>query len=225
MASQSSASPADPPEDVEDVEDEQTPLAAAVTATSGWLRRAGQATSTTIAAAYSSINKPAAEDDEMSSTNPAPAAAPGMQEARTAAWPGSTDAPRTVQGPAPAVSAGPRRVRLAISRVDPWSVMKLSFLLSFALGIIGVVASAVVWLTLDGLHVFSKLDDLVSTVAGAESSVQVLSYFAFGKILAGAMLVGVVNVFLMTALCTIGAFLYNIVSALVGGLHVTMTDD
>ncbi|MBU4214981.1 MAG: DUF3566 domain-containing protein [Actinobacteria bacterium] len=163
----------------------------------------------------------------MSSTNPAPAVpgTQGTQGTRTAAWPGPADAPRSVQGTVPAATAGARRVRLAISRVDPWSVMKLSFLLSFGLGILMVVATAVVWFTLDGLHVFSKLNDLVSTVAGAESSVQVLSYFAFGKVVAGAMLIGVFNVFLMTALSTIGAFLYNIVAALVGGLHVTMTDD
>ncbi|WP_159807820.1 DUF3566 domain-containing protein, partial [Cellulomonas citrea] len=201
----------------------QTALAAAVTATGNWFRRAGRATSTTVSSAYASITRPAPEDDEMTTTKPAPAAVPGAHDVPIAGWPGAAEAPRPAPGaPRP---TGPRRVRLAISRVDPWSVMKLSFLLSFALGIIGVVAASVVWFTLDGLHVFAKLNDLMTTVAGADSALQVMSYLSFGKIAAGAMLVGVVDVFLLTALCTIGAFLYNIVAALVGGLHVTMTDD
>ncbi len=45
----------------------------------------------------------------------------------------------------PAGEAGPRRVRLAVSKVDPWSAMKLSFLLCVAIGIMIVVASAVIW--------------------------------------------------------------------------------
>ncbi|WP_448630767.1 DUF3566 domain-containing protein [Cellulomonas soli] len=116
-------------------------------------------------------------------------------------------------------------MRLSISRVDPWSVMKLSFLLSVAIGIMIVVAAAVVWFTLDGLQVFAKADDLVTQIVGTESDIDILKYVEFSKILSGATLVAVIDVFLLTALSTIGAFLYNIVAALVGGVHVTMTDE
>jgi len=47
----------------------------------------------------------------------------------------------------------------------------------------------------------------------------------FSKVVSAATLISVVDVFLLTALATIGAFLYNIVAALVGGVHVTMTDE
>ena len=66
--------------------------------------------------------------------------------------------------------AGPRRVRLALTRVDPWSVMKASFLLSFAAGIMLIVATAVVWFMLDAMHVFSTIEELVKTVAGERSN-------------------------------------------------------
>ncbi|WP_205687537.1 DUF3566 domain-containing protein [Cellulomonas endophytica] len=143
---------------------------------------------------------------------------------------GTTTGPRPAGGPAAAprpapAGTGPRRVRLSISRVDPWSVMKLSFLLSFAVGIIIVVAAAVVWLTLDGIGVFARIDELVTTVIGEDSPVTLLDYLAFPRVVSAAMLVAVVDVVLLTALSTLGAFLYNIVAALVGGLHVTMTDD
>lgn len=128
-------------------------------------------------------------------------------------------------GSAVGSSAGPRRVRLVMARVDPWSAMKLSFLMSFALGIMSVIAAAAMWLALDGLQVFAKIEDLVTQVASADGAAQVMSYFGFGKVIAAAMLVGVIDVFLLTALGTIAAFLYNIVAALVGGLHVSVTDE
>src|SRR5699024_2329159 len=52
---------------------------------------------------------------------------------------GQQGAPAPPQGARPGTS-GPRRVRLSVARVDPWSVMKLSFLLSIAVGIGIVVA-------------------------------------------------------------------------------------
>ena len=38
-------------------------------------------------------------------------------------------------------------------------------------------------------------------------------------------MIAVVDIVLLTALSTIGAFLYNIVAAMVGGIHLTLTDD
>ena len=138
---------------------------------------------------------------------------------------GSTSA--SVPMPAPSVGrdGAPRRVRLSISRVDPWSVMKLSFLLSVAIGIMIVVAAAVVWFVLDGLTVFTKVNDMIMEIVGAESEINFLQYVEFSRIVSGATVVAVVDVVLLTALSTIGAFLYNITAALVGGVTLTLTDD
>ncbi|RYV51888.1 DUF3566 domain-containing protein [Pengzhenrongella frigida] len=139
-------------------------------------------------------------------------------------------APRTTASsglPAPAAAreGAPRRVRLAVSRVDPWSVMKLSFLLSVAIGIMIVVAAAVVWFVLDGLAVFTQANDMVTEIIGDESPIDILQYVAFSRVVSGATVVAVVDVVLLTALSTIGAFLYNITAALVGGVNLTLTDD
>lgn len=148
----------------------------------------------------------------------APAGEAGSRPARTA----TTSTSRAQ----PTAAAGPRRVRLAVSRIDPWSVMKLSFLLSVAVGIMIVVAAAAVWYTLDGLHVFSQIDDVLSTLSGSTTfGDSILKYAAFERVVALATIIAVVDVVLLTALSTIGAFLYNIVAALVGGIHLTLTDD
>ncbi|WP_432488087.1 DUF3566 domain-containing protein [Kineococcus sp. SYSU DK018] len=132
--------------------------------------------------------------------------------------------PAARTGPAQAVEA-PRRVRLTLARVDPWSVTKLSFLLSVAVGIALVVATAVVWSVLDGMGVFTDVNGLLRDVVGGEVDVNLLDYLGFGKVLSLATVIAVVDVVLLTALSTITAFLYNVSAALVGGLDVTLSDD
>lgn len=150
--------------------------------------------------------------------------APPRAEERPAQ--GGSPRPAPARTPAAATaSTGPRRVRLALARIDPWSVMKLSFLLSVAIGIMIVVASAVVWYTLDGLHVFSQLNDTIAEVTGSTTFFDLNEYASFERTISLATMIAVVDVILLTALSTIGAFLYNIVAALVGGLHLTLTDD
>ena len=98
----------------------------------------------------------------------------GGQSAGAASIVGGADASGSASGGKSKKSkktiAGPRRVRLALTRVDPWSVMKASFLLSFAGGIMLIVATAVVWFMLDAMHVFSTIEELVKTVAGERSN-------------------------------------------------------
>lgn len=136
---------------------------------------------------------------------------------------GATNASSTSSAPRPV--AGPRRVRLSVSRVDPWSVMKLGFLLSVALGIMTVVAAAVAWQVLDSMGVFADLQSLVTDLGAIEQFGPILEYLRLNNIMSIAVVVAVVNVALVTALATLFAFLYNIVAALVGGLHMTLTDD
>lgn len=214
----------DLPSSSDDEEQEPpSPLVVAVDATSTWLKKVGGAATAKVSSAYSAVTHPVPEDAAMTasptvapeSVRPVPVPPVGTPSV-------ASSAPRPAARPVP---SGPRRVRLAVSRVDPWSAMKLSFLLSVAAGVMLVIATAVVWGTLNGMHVFTRINDLITTIVGAESSIDLLSYVAFDKVLSAATLVGVLDVFLLTALGTIGAFLYNIVSALVGGLHLTMTDE
>ena len=120
---------------------------------------------------------------------------------------------------------GPRKIRLSIARVDIWSTLKLSFLLSVAIGIGIIVASAVIWLMLDGMAVFTKIDDLLQSVAGDEAQIEILQYLEFNKVVSFATIIAVIDVIVITLIATLGAVIYNIVSALIGGLNVTLTDE
>ncbi|MDO5739174.1 MAG: DUF3566 domain-containing protein [Ornithinimicrobium sp.] len=123
---------------------------------------------------------------------------------------------------------GPRRVRLTAQRVDPWSVLKISFLVSVALGIAGVVMIAVLWTVLSGMNVFSTISDFFTRVTSGETggaSFDLMDYLGVGRVISLAAVMGVLNVFLLTALATLTAFLYNICAALVGGAQVTLSDE
>ena len=154
------------------------------------------------------------------STAPAPAGQSpyGAQQAAQQARPQAGAAARP--------ASGPRKVRLTLSRVDAWSVAKMGFLVSVAVGIAFVVMVAVLWMILDGMGVFTDLDRTVRTVLGESGTkFDLMNFVGFDRVLSLATVIGVIDVFLLTALSTLGAFLYNICSALVGGVQVTLTDD
>ena len=123
-------------------------------------------------------------------------------------------------------SATARRVKLTVGRVDPWSVMKMSFLVSVAIGIAGVILMAVLWLILSGMGVFADINRTVDSVVGnSGSKFDLMDYIGFGRVVSLSIVIGVIDVILMTAIATLGAFLYNVCSSLVGGLQLTLTDD
>ncbi|ENO18347.1 DUF3566 domain-containing protein [Schaalia cardiffensis] len=118
----------------------------------------------------------------------------------------------------------PRRVDLAIARVDAWTVMKVSFLLSVALGIAMVIGTAVLWFMVDGMHVFSTIEEFLKTI-GAQKFTSLLDYLRLPKVLSYATIVAVSNVVLLTATATLGAMLYNVIASLVGGIKVSLMDE
>ncbi len=118
----------------------------------------------------------------------------------------------------------PRQVTLVVARIDPWTVMKVSFLLSVALGIVMVVATAVLWMMVDAMHVFASIEEFLKSI-GADHFAALLEYVRFGKVVSYATIVAVINVVIMTALVTLGAVLYNIIVSLVGGIRLSLMDE
>lgn len=126
----------------------------------------------------------------------------------------------------PAPKAKVRRARLLVSKVDPWSVLKMAFLLSVALGIVTVVAAIVLWTVLDLTGIFDQVDSLLGTLAGSEGGgFELKKVASLGQVASFATIIAVVNVVLLTSLSMLSAVLYNISATLVGGIGVTLTDD
>jgi hypothetical protein len=120
---------------------------------------------------------------------------------------------------------GPRRVRAMVTTVDPWSIMKLAFLLSIAVGIAFVVATSIVWEYLNSQGVFASINEQITTILDTESKPTFLQFTDKNKIMSVVILLSVVNTVIMTALATIGAILYNMIVKLVGGVYITLSDE
>ncbi|GIM97196.1 DUF3566 domain-containing protein [Paractinoplanes toevensis] len=127
-----------------------------------------------------------------------------------------------------AAARGPRRARLNLKRIDPWSVMKFSFAVSVVLFIVVVVATSVLYLALDAMGVWTEvnnsLKELVSASGGTDGSASGGFRITAWGVIGTSMLVGAVNVVLFTALATLGAFIYNVCADLVGGVELTLAE-
>ncbi|BCZ21658.1 DUF3566 domain-containing protein [Mycobacterium senriense] len=118
---------------------------------------------------------------------------------------------------------GPVRASMQIRRIDPWSTLKVSLLLSVALFFVWMIAVAFLYLVLGGMGVWSKLNsnvgDLLNNTSGSSGEL-----VSSGTIFGGAVLIGLVNIVLLTAMATIAAFVYNLTTDLIGGVEVTLAD-
>ena len=144
---------------------------------------------------------------------------------------GSAAPPPGGHGPAPAsapvpkpsraeAARGPRRARLQLRHIDPWTVLKFSCVLSIALFFVWLIVIGVLFGILDAAGVVGKINDSVILINGSGSKAPVTAGIVFG----GAAIIGVVNIVLFIALSTIGSVVYNLCADLVGGIELTLSE-
>jgi nitrogen fixation-related uncharacterized protein len=117
-----------------------------------------------------------------------------------------------------------RRMRLTVQRLDPWSVLRLSFLLSVAVAVVTVVAMLLLWGLMASGGVFTSLETSANDILGGGSDT-ITRYFDFSTVLWVSVLLAVADVVLITALATLGAFLFNLATSLAGGLELSVVDE
>lgn len=117
-----------------------------------------------------------------------------------------------------------RRVKLTLARINPLSAMKVGFLVAVALSIVMLVASIVLWLVLDMLHVFSSMQGFLQALS-ATAVVNLVDALTFSRTLAFVAIFGVLQIVILTVLSWLAAVIYNLIARMVGGLHVVMTDE
>jgi hypothetical protein len=121
-----------------------------------------------------------------------------------------------------------RKARLRLSRVDPWSVMKTSFLFSIAFGIMFWIATSVLWYVITSSGLFETINLAIVNIIsnpGNTEQFRIEDYINGNKVLGIAALIAVINVVISTALGTLAAFLYNLSANILGGLELTLAED
>lgn len=124
------------------------------------------------------------------------------------------------------VAREPKRARLYVTRVDPWSVAKAAFILALALGIVLVVAVGVLWWVLDYTGVFVTVSRTIDEVIGsATAGFDLLNLLEFSRVMGVAVVVASVEVVLVSVLATLFAVMYNLSVGLTGGVEVVLSDE
>jgi hypothetical protein len=117
-------------------------------------------------------------------------------------------------------SRGPRRARLQLRHINPWTVLKFSCVLSIALFFVWLIVIGVLFGVLDGAGVIGKINNAYTTIQGGSSKAPVTAGVVFG----GAAIIGVINIVLFIALTTVGSVVYNLCADLVGGIEITLSE-
>jgi hypothetical protein len=111
-----------------------------------------------------------------------------------------------------------RKARLALKRIDPWSVFVFSLIAALLLGIALVAAVAALYAVLSSLGVQSSVNELFAEVVGEGSGPLITAR----RVIGGAAVLAALNVVLLTLLATLGALLYNLCASFTGGLELTL---
>ena len=142
------------------------------------------------------------------------------------ATPGTAGAPATKVEPKRGRASTVRRARLMVTRFDPWSVLKTSFMLTISFAIILLVAVAILWWILDQLSVFDALSRTVNDIAGSGTTqFDLRSVLSFGRVMGVTLVLAAVQIVLISVLATLFAFLYNLAVGISGGLEVTLSEE
>jgi hypothetical protein len=115
---------------------------------------------------------------------------------------------------------GPRRAKLQLRHINPWTVLKFSCVLSVALFFVWLITIGLLYGILQAAGVIDNINSAATTINGSGSKDPVTPGLVFG----GSAIIGVVNVVLFIALSTVGSVVYNLCADLVGGIEVTLSE-
>lgn len=127
--------------------------------------------------------------------------------------------------PAANPAVAPRRARLYVARLNPWSVAKVGFMLSVALAVVIVTVVTLMWWALDYSGVFLTLARTIDEVIGAGTTTfDLMALVAFPRVFGAAVVIAALEIVLVSILAGLFAMLYNLTVGITGGVEVTFSD-
>jgi len=113
-----------------------------------------------------------------------------------------------------------RSTRVVIRKVGPWSVLKFSLLFYFCLMLVIVFALVILYAILGAIGALDSVTGLIRDIGLADRSFEING----GWLLSRVIVIGLVMVVVWSLINLFVAFLYNLISEVVGGIEVTLTD-
>jgi transmembrane protein DUF3566 len=120
----------------------------------------------------------------------------------------------------------PRRTRVLVKRVGPWSVLRFSLVFYFCLMVAVWIGLFIVYKFLGSVGVLHSIEHSIRNLNPASRSQVNWGNWSFhtGWIFSRLFLIGLVMVVFGSFVNFIGAFLYNLLADLMGGIELTLSE-
>ena len=115
------------------------------------------------------------------------------------------------------------RVRRIIRKIDPWTVLKVTLVLNFIVSLTVVLGLSILWVLLVNAGVPQGLEDIARRLALLDQDASLVGNIE--TLFTSVVSLAAVYMLTQTALATIGAFFYNLVSDLVGGIEIVVLEE
>ena len=112
-----------------------------------------------------------------------------------------------------------RQVQRVLTRIDPWSVLKLALLLSLSFWLILVVAGVVLWRVAVATGTIGKFENFLAQLLAEQTFV-----IDGTQILRGSIAAGLVIIVTGAVLAVVFSVLFNLIAGLTGGLRCTVIE-
>jgi len=123
----------------------------------------------------------------------------------------------------PSKPTPPRRTRVVVKKVGPWSVLRFSLFFYFCFMLAAWVGLFIVYKFLGSIGVLHSFEDFMRKLSGGNTHWENWSFHT-GWIFSRLFMIGLVMVVFGSIVNLIGAFLYNLLAEFLGGIELTLAE-
>lgn len=117
-----------------------------------------------------------------------------------------------------------KEVRLKLVYIDFWSAVKFSFLVSTCLAVVGFVATILIFVVLLQTGVFNSINELFMDVVSGDDF-NLANMLGLPQVAGFALVVGILNIIVGTALGAVASIVYNQLVRVLGGFQLGFTSN
>ena len=162
------------------------------------------------------------EQQPKSAKSPVTAVGPAAVRAEGAAPSAAATAPHRTESIRRPGKRAPRITTLQLKRLDPWTTLKVSLIVSIVMFFVWMIAVGLLFVLFSSLDVISRINAGWATVTSADVATSTGDLITAGKVFGIAAVIGAINIVILTALATVASFVYNAAAGMAGGIELTL---
>ncbi len=116
--------------------------------------------------------------------------------------------------------ANVRRVRRIVRKIDPWTVLKTSFVVNVVLAVAIVLGFVIFWSVMVKAGIPQRINDVASDLSFSDQLIKGSDQY-FRVVIFGSLVFAILS----TGFFTLAAVIYNLVADVVGGVEVVVLEE